>query len=80
MENPIVNALAPIVADNPQNKLSLDTYGPSYLPHGVVVLVTLDDRSESEINRYPISAVTKAQFSRWFAEAVTWLDRQPTWK
>ena len=79
MDNPIVSALAPIVTSNPHHKLSLDTYGPAYLPHGVVVLVTLDDRSESEINRCPISAVTKAQFSRWFSDAVTWLDRQPTW-
>lgn len=78
MDNPIVNALVPFVSDNPAHKLSLDTYGPIYLPHGIVVLATHADRTEKEIARCSISSVTKAQFDAWFSDAVDWLNSQPT--
>lgn len=76
MDNPIINALVPFVGGPFSRRLTLDTYGPSYLPLGIVILSTLEDGSEKEINRYAITSLSKPQFVSWFSEATTWLDRQ----
>jgi hypothetical protein len=76
MDNPIINALVPYVGSFVQRRLTLDTYGPSYLPVGVVILATLDDGTEKEISRCAIASISRTQFVSWFSEATTWLDGQ----
>ncbi len=76
MDNPIINALVPYVGGLSQRRLTLDTYGPSYLPVGVVILATLEDGTEEEISRCAITSLSRRQFVSWFSEATTWLDRR----
>jgi hypothetical protein len=76
MDNPIINALVPYAGDSSRRRLTLDSYGPSYLPVGIIIFVAVEDGTEKEISRCAIKSSSKAQFVSWFSEATIWLDRQ----